>query len=194
VSALLLLAYYLLRVSFMNLEKILADHKLWLANDPKGTRADLYGADLYGADLRDANLRDANLRDANLRDANLRGANLYGANLYGTDLRGTDLSDTDLRGTDLRNANLSDTNIHGTNIHGTIIDLNWICSGQWYHLANIGSENGTLELYDCGDNGWFVRRGCFRGSLDSFKAKVVKTHGNNAHAKKYLAIVSALCS
>ena len=143
----------------MNLEKILADHKLWLANDPKGTRADLYGADLYGADLRGAYMRDAEVRGANLSDANL-----------------------------------SDTNIRGANMRDTIIDLNWICSGQWYHLANIGSENGTLELYDCGDNGWFVRRGCFRGSLDSFKAKVVKTHGNNAHAKKYLAIVSALCS
>ena len=52
------------------LEKALADHKAWVADPKKGSRA--------------------NLRGANLRGANLRGANLSGANLSGADLSGAD--------------------------------------------------------------------------------------------------------
>ena len=104
----------------MNLEKILADHALWLRDDD-GTRADLRnaslrGADLHNADLRGANLSNADLRDANLSNASLRGANLRGARLSyarlhnarlsNADLRVADLSNADLRGADLRVADL----------------------------------------------------------------------------------------
>ena len=41
------------------LEKIIADHALWLNNEG-GSRADLRDADLRDADLRDADLRGAN--------------------------------------------------------------------------------------------------------------------------------------
>ena len=49
------------------LDVFLRKHKLWLADEPGGERADLYGANLSRADLS---------------GANLSGANLYGANLY----------------------------------------------------------------------------------------------------------------
>ena len=59
------------------LDKILADHKLWLkSNGTAGARADLSVPDLWGTDLQGANLRCANLWGANLRDTNLWGTNL----------------------------------------------------------------------------------------------------------------------
>jgi hypothetical protein len=65
------------------LDKILADHKLWLmSNTKEGNRADLTGADLRGADLREVYLSEANLRGANLYGANLRGANLREVDLH----------------------------------------------------------------------------------------------------------------
>ena len=73
------------------LEKIIADHKLWL-NDEGGSCADLRGADLRGADLR--------------------GADLSGADLRGADLSGADLSDAYLRGADLSGAPFKIENIH----------------------------------------------------------------------------------
>lgn len=41
------------------LPKILAKHKLWLEDSPKGKKADLRGANLSGANLREANLSGA---------------------------------------------------------------------------------------------------------------------------------------
>ena len=43
------------------LDKILRKHKLWLADEKDGERADLSWADLSGADLSGANLSGANL-------------------------------------------------------------------------------------------------------------------------------------
>ena len=78
------------------LDKILADHKLWLkSNGTAGARADLSVPDLWGTDLQGANLRCANLQGANLRDTNLRGADLQGANLRDTNLWGTNLDYAD---------------------------------------------------------------------------------------------------
>ena len=140
-------------------------------------KADLRGADLYGAYLRDANLRGADLRDANLYDADLYGAdlrdaNLRGANLYGADLRGADLYGANLYGADGKELK---------------------CDGKYHHITNIGSESGTLELYSCGADGWLIKRGCFTGSKDEFLAAVYETHGDNYHARKYRAIIAALC-
>jgi hypothetical protein len=72
------------------LEKILADHRLWLRGEG-GTRADLRHADLRHADLHGADLRYADLRHADLG---------------GADLRGVDLDSAELRGVDLDSANL----------------------------------------------------------------------------------------
>ena len=61
------------------LTEILAAHKLWLQNEPNGSRADLSGANLRRADLRRADLSCADLRCADLSDADLRCADLSGA-------------------------------------------------------------------------------------------------------------------
>jgi hypothetical protein len=53
------------------LKKILSEHKKWLKDNLKGTRADLYGANLTGANLTRADLSGADLTGANLTRANL---------------------------------------------------------------------------------------------------------------------------
>ena len=62
------------KITQEELTEFLRKHKLWLANEKGGSRANLRGADLRGADLRGADLRGANLYGANLRGADLRGA------------------------------------------------------------------------------------------------------------------------
>ena len=76
------------KVTKEELDTFLRKHKLWLANEYGGERADLREAYLYGADLCGADLGGANLYEAYLGGANLGGANLCGADLGGADLRG----------------------------------------------------------------------------------------------------------
>ena len=120
------------------LDKILENHKHWLAEDCEGwetMRANLYEADLRGADLYEADLRGADLYGANLRGANLREANLYGANLRGANLRGADLYGANLRGANLRGADLRGANLRGADLRG----------------ANL-----TFIPYACPDHGAFI--------------------------------------
>ena len=63
------------------LDKILRKHKLWLADEEGGERANLSGADLSWADLSEADLSWADLSGADLLGADLSGADLSRANL-----------------------------------------------------------------------------------------------------------------
>lgn len=111
------------------LDKVLADHKLWIRTfGEEGKRADLRnanlggaklagarlreamlsGANFIGADLSSAALRDADLVKASLLRARLTNADLSGANLYGAMLGRAEMVEADLTGADLRNADLRD--------------------------------------------------------------------------------------
>ena len=103
------------------LAEILAAHKLWLADEPNGRRANLRNANLIGADLRDADLSGANLRYADLSGADLSGADLSGANLRYADLSGADLSGADLSGANLRNANLIGADLRDADLSGAVL-------------------------------------------------------------------------
>ena len=142
------------------LNKIVADHLLWLNDDPLGKRANLSRANLSSANLRDANLSYANLRDANLRDANLSSANLSRANLSRADLRYADLSyanlsRADLRSADLRSADLSSADLRGADLNGAIgngLEMKTIQSDIWiitYTLdrMQIGCQNYSIEKW-----------------------------------------------
>ena len=88
------------------LKEILDLHALWRKKDPKGKRADLYGANLEGANLYGANLKGAYLEGAYLKGANLEGAylkytNLEGAYLYRANLEGADMESVNLSGANL---------------------------------------------------------------------------------------------
>ena len=119
---------------------------------------------LDGADLRCAKLLRANLEDANLEKANLEGSNLLWADVWGAKLRGAHIS------------------------------VGYVLTERLpYYISNVGSDEGVLELYKCESGWWYVKRGCFSGSLPEFLAAVEKKHGDNEHGRKYRAIVAALC-
>ena len=134
------------------------------------SNADLRNADLGNADLRNADLRNADLRNAGLRNADLRNADLRNA-----DLRNAYLGNADLRNAYLRNADLGD----------------WgkLCScSDIMCISPIGSRNGCTTIFHT-DKGTFVCCGCFKGTLEEFAEKVKETHGDNEHARNYLALV-----
>ena len=128
------------------------------------------GANLAGADLAGANLARADLAGANLAGADLAGANLAGANLAGADLAGAYLV--------------------GANLAGASGEKLTLVGGRpvvWF--GPIGSEQRTVYAFQT-DGGIYVRAGCFFGPLTKFKAQVVKTHGENEHAREYAAFVT----
>lgn len=59
-------------------------------------------------------------------------------------------------------------------------------NGDILTVSNIGSRNDCTTFFRCAKNKIKVSCGCFMGNLEDFRAKVVKTHGNNIHAKNYL--------
>ena len=181
------------------LNEILKKHKLWL-NHKKGgeranlsftnlwetdlCRADLRFADMHGACLRGAILSQANLQGTDLGGAILSGANLWGANLSKADLREAILIKTNLNAADLRGADLRDANLRGADLYGAFLGENIILS-----VGCIGSRldetiyNVTSDTVQCG---------CFRGTLDKFKAKVAKTYPdkNSLHRCEYEAAIA----
>jgi len=102
----------------MNVQDVLAKHKLWLDGNEDGKCANLREADLREANLRWADLRGADLYGADLREADLRWANLSGANLSEADLSEADLSEADLRGADLSEADLRGADLRWANLSG----------------------------------------------------------------------------
>jgi uncharacterized protein YjbI with pentapeptide repeats len=104
------------------LSQILADHALWLDNDPAGAQADLVDTNLTNVYLPHTNLTNANLTGANLFGINLSGANLSGANLSGANLIGANLTNVYLLYTNLTNANLFSANLTDAKFGLNIID------------------------------------------------------------------------
>ena len=54
-------------------------------------------------------------------------------------------------------------------------------------IGPIGSRNDIVTFFKCADDCIHVKCGCFHGTIDEFRMKVKKTHGNNHHAKNYFA-------
>ena len=66
----------------------------------------------------------------------------------------------------------------------------WICGDADYLVVGpIGSRNDFTTLFRCKDKSIKVKCGCFYGTMDEFAAKVTATHGDNAHAKAYRAVI-----
>ena len=89
------------------LDEVLKQHALWLADSKTGKRAALNGYDLSEMDLSGVNLSKADLSGTNLQDANLAGANLSNAKLRKTSLDGADLTDAILDNADLETASIT---------------------------------------------------------------------------------------
>src|SRR5512134_3545482 len=78
-------------------EKILAEHRRYLATDRKqGARANFSSADLRGMNFTGMNLRRARFDHAQLAGADFTHADLSGANLIGADLQNASLAGADM--------------------------------------------------------------------------------------------------
>ena len=65
-----------------------------------------------------------------------------------------------------------------------------VCGNADYLVVGpIGSRNSFTTLFRCNDKSVKVKCGCFYGTMDEFAAKVTATHGDNAHAKAYRAVI-----
>ena len=132
-------------------------HKIWLESKG-GKRADLRNANLCNSDLSSVNLRKADLRNANFSGAKLRNAKLYGADLRNANLSCADLFAADLRKSDLRNVDLRSANLYTADLSDATIHKEMKVAGLVYQLTNVGAENGTLLIADCGED-WFFHCG-----------------------------------
>ena len=56
-------------------------------------------------------------------------------------------------------------------------------------VSPIGSRRDTTTFFKCKDESVKVSCGCFIGTLDEFKDKVIETHKDNQYAKQYLPAI-----
>ena len=119
------------------LNEVVRLHKLWLADEVGGVKADLSWVDLRWVDLRKVDLRRADMHMADLRGADLRGANLAWSDLEGADLRGSSLA-----WSDLEEASLNEARLEGA-------DLRWadlrFAEARWTHLEGADLRWAEVE-------------------------------------------------
>ncbi len=102
-----------------------------------------------------------NLEGANLEGANLRGANLRGANLDGAYLRG---------------ANLMRANLEGAYLEGAYLR-------EAYNLYVFNAFDTSKRMVYCvrHSDTWYIKAGCFWGTITELKAKVLATHNSKVY-------------
>ena len=61
-----------------------------------------------------------------------------------------------------------------------------ISNGRYVAVDRIGSEQRKAYFFK-GDEGLFVRAGCWFSSLEDFKARVREVHSGTRHEREYLA-------
>ena len=61
-----------------------------------------------------------------------------------------------------------------------------ISNGRYVAVDRIGSEQRKTYFFK-GDEGLFVRAGCWFSSLEDFKARVREVHSGTRHEREYLA-------
>ena len=71
----------------------------------------------------------------------------------------------------------------------------WVSGNAWVYgnglifwASNVGSENGTLTVYNTKDNTLQVTRGCFVGSVDEFLEASERNHDDDTHLEYRLLI------
>jgi uncharacterized protein YjbI with pentapeptide repeats len=139
------------------LTNILDQHKQWLEDNNKGSKANLSGANLSGAILSNANLSEAYLRGANLPNADLSNADLRGANLRDANLPEANLSGANLRGANLSNADLSDANLSGSK--GLLNPSEWLLNNFQSNEKGIIVYKGFGNTTYKSPNNWKIKEG-----------------------------------
>lgn len=59
-------------------------------------------------------------------------------------------------------------------------------------VHGFGRDSRTTTFFRCNDGVVRCQCGCFYGTLDEFREKVKKTHGDSKFAKEYLAIADLM--
>ena len=72
----------------------------------------------------------------------------------------------------------------------------WVCgearvwrSTHYLCISPMGSRFDFTTFFRAKDKKINVKCGCFRGDIDAFSAQVQATHGDNQHAKAYMAAI-----
>ena len=169
------------KISKKELKNILEKHKKWLMNEKDGKRAnlsytDLSNADLNYAELQYADLNYAELGFADLNHANLAKANLYHANLQFSELRFANLTNAELSNADLSGANLEFANLTQAKLPKQIIRIGPIGSRKSYTVINLGDD--------------IITCGCWKGSLEEFKARIDEVYPDGKYRVQYLGVIS----
>ncbi len=112
-------------------------------------------------------------------------------NLNGADLRGADLSDANLNGADLRGADLSDANLNGANLDGAILEGARILS--YKEIGGIGNNRRLLRCFRLDNNSFYFMAGCFRGTEQELKEKVIKKYGSDSEYIEAIEFLKNLC-
>jgi hypothetical protein len=159
------------------LQKIIADHKKWLNDEPDGSRANLSGANLSGADLSGADLSRADLSRADLSRANLSGANLSGADLSGADLSRADLSRADLSRADLSGANLSGADLSRADLSRADLSRANL-DAKYQPVLQISGSMHPITMMGPGN----IRIGCKVGTLQWWQANNVRLGKENSYS------------
>jgi len=75
----------------------------------------------------------------------------------------------------------------------------WLTGDAWVYepsdialIKGFGSEFRATSFFRCVDGLVRCRCGCFYGTVDEFRSKVHKTHGNSKYAKEYLMIADLM--
>ena len=157
-------------------EILFKDDSLSLKELVEKHKKNLYGANLYWENLVGADLRDADLGEADLRYADLYGANLGEANLRDADLRGAYLREAYLMGANLQGANLRDATI-----------LNY------KEIGGIGNYKRLLRCFLLNDNSFYFMAGCFSGTEQELKEKVIDKYGSDCEYIEAIEFLKNLC-
>lgn len=90
-------------------------------------------------------------------------------------------------GANLDGANLTGANLTGANLDGKKL----IGNRPIFMIGPIGSRCFYFTSYIT-DAGIMLRAGCFFGSIDEFKSKLIEEHGENDHRKEYEAALTLI--
>ena len=63
-------------------------------------------------------------------------------------------------------------------------------NAQLLWVSKVGGDLGVLTAFRNSFGGITVTRGCFIGTLDEFRAAVIKKHGGTLHEKGYLGLAN----
>lgn len=149
------------KIEKADFDRIMSDHKLWLADKTKGKRADLSGLDLSEMDLSGMDFSYADMTDVNLFKSDLTHANLSYADLNQAHLHDADLSNATIEETNFSNADITMAKLNGCKGKKThfLFACMWDCEIKDAELPN--SAFLYAEVCNCDFSGSNLERASF---------------------------------